>query len=500
MEIFIISVLCILLAFLLLLLQRNRGKAVGKLPPGPYPIPIIGNIHHLGKHPHKSLANLAQVYGPIMRLKLGRINTIVISSSSAAQQVLQKQDLAFSTRPLPDAARACNHFKSSVAWLPVGNQWRSLRKIMSTYIFTTNKLDANQHLRTNKVQELVKYCDKCSKSGEAVDIGGAAFQTSLNLLSNTIFSKDMADPYHGTGAKELKDLVWNIMLEGGTPNLVDYFPILRSIDPQGIKRRLTVHLGKLIKLFDGLLNERLELKRLGNSDNTASTDVLDQLLKLFQTNEIDRPLTNHLFLDLFAAGTDTTSSTVEWAMAEVMKNSEKVLDKAKAELNQVIGKGKIVEEADISKLNYLSCIIKETARLHPPVPFLLPRQVEEDVELCGYTISKNSQVLVNAYAIGRDPMLWENPLSFQPERFINSTVDVYGHDFELIPFGAGRRKCPGLPLAMRMLPIMLGSLINCFDWKLEGGIAPEELNMEDKFGITLAKLHPLRAVATPVVP
>ena len=187
-------------------------------------------------------------------------------------------------------------------------------------------------------------------------------------------------------------------------------------------------------------------------------------------------------------------------MAEILRNLKTVLVKAKAELNQVIGKGKIVEESDISKLPYLRCIVKETARLHPAAPFLLPRQVKEDVELCGYTIPKNSQVLVNAWAIGRDPVLWENPLAFQPERFMDSEVDVYGHNYELIPFGAGRRTCPGLPLAMRMVPVMLGSLINCFEWKLEGEVAPKELDMEDKFGLTLAKLHPLRVVATPVVP
>ncbi|KAL1812599.1 hypothetical protein ACET3Z_022664 [Daucus carota] len=500
MEIFLISLLCILLAFSVFLLRRNHVNAVQKLPPGPSPLPVIGNIHNLGKHPHKSLANLAQVYGPIMSLKLGRITTIVISSPTAAREVLQKQDLAFSTRPLPDAIRACDHFKSSVAWSPVGNQWRNLRKIMSTYIFATSKLDANHHLRTNKVQELVGYVTKCSESGEAVDIGCAAFQTALNLLSNTMFSKDMADPYHGSDTKEFKDTVWNIMKEAGTPNFVDYFPILRSFDPQGIKRRSTVGFGKLIKLFDGMVNERLELKKLGDSEDSPSTDVLDELLKLLRTNEIEKRHANHLLTDLFLAGTDTTSSTVEWTMAEVLRKPETVLAKTKAELNQVIGKGKIVEEADISKLTYLQCIVKETLRLHPAAPFLLPRQVTEDVELSGYIIPKNSQVMVNVWALGRDPTLWENPLSFHPERFMDSKVDVYGHDFELIPFGTGRRKCPGLPLAVRMVPIMVGSLINCFEWKLEGGIAPGDLDMEDKFGITLAKLHPLRAVAVPVVP
>ena len=202
--------------------------------------------------------------------------------------------------------------------------------------------------------------------------------------------------------------------------------------------------------------------------------------------------------NLFGAGTDTTSSTVEWALSEILRNSDTILVKAKAELTQVIGKGKIVEEVESPDLHYLRCIVKETLMLHPPAPFLEPRQVQEEVELCGYTVPKNSQVLVNAWAIGRDPMLWEDPLSFQPERFMNSEIDVNGHGYELIPFGGGRRICPGMPLAMRMVPIMLGSLLNCFEWELEGGIAPEDLNMEDKFGLTLAKLHPLRLVATPV--
>ena len=197
--------------------------------------------------------------------------------------------------------------------------------------------------------------------------------------------------------------------------------------------------------------------------------------------------------DLFVAGTDTTSNTLEWAMAECLQNPEK-MKKAKAELVQVIGKGKLIEEADVSRLPYLRCIVKETLRLHPPVPFLIPRRVEQDVEVCGYNVPKNSQVLVNAWAIGRDETVWENALEFKPERFLESEPDIRGRDFELIPFGAGRRICPGLPLAVRMVPVMLGSLLNSFDWKLEGGIAPKDLDMEEKFGITLQKALPLRAV------
>lgn len=184
-------------------------------------------------------------------------------------------------------------------------------------------------------------------------------------------------------------------------------------------------------------------------------------------------------------------------MAEALRNPE-TMNRAKAELEQVVGKGKLITEADISRLPYLRSMVKETLRIHPPVPFLIPRRVELDVDVAGFTVPKNSQVFVNAWAIGRDPDIWKNPLDFKPERFLESEIDMRGRDFELIPFGAGRRICPGLPLAVRMVPVMLGSLLNSFDWKLAGGIAANELDMEEKFGITLQKAQPLRAIPIPL--
>ena len=197
--------------------------------------------------------------------------------------------------------------------------------------------------------------------------------------------------------------------------------------------------------------------------------------------------------DLFVAGTDTTSSTLEWAMAELLHNPEKLL-KARVELLQTIGKDKQVKESDISRLPYLQAVVKETFRLHPAVPFLLPRRVEEDTDIEGFTVPKNAQVLVNAWAIGRDPNTWENPNSFVPERFLGLDMDVKGQNFELIPFGAGRRICPGLPLAIRMVHLMLASLIHSYDWKLQDGVTPENMNMEERYGISLQKAQPLQAL------
>lgn len=200
--------------------------------------------------------------------------------------------------------------------------------------------------------------------------------------------------------------------------------------------------------------------------------------------------------DFFTAGTDTTSSTLEWAMTELLRNPEKMA-KAQVELEQVLGKNKVVGEFDISKLPYLQAIVKETLRMHPPTVFLLPRKANNDVELYGYVVPKNAQVFVNVWAISRDPNHWENPNSFSPERFIEHEIDMKGQDFGLIPFGAGRRICPGDMLAFRMLNLMLGSLLHGFNWKVGDGISPQDLDMTDKFGITIQKAIPLRALPIP---
>ncbi|XP_059655475.1 geraniol 8-hydroxylase-like [Cornus florida] len=476
----------------LLSIERGSRTSAGRLPPGPTPLPIIGNLLKLGNKPHKSLAELAKTHGPIMTLRLGQITTVVISSSTMAREILQKQDLSFSNRFIPDALLAHNHGLFSVVWIPVSTRWRNLRKILSSHLFSGQRLDAKQQLRSQKVKELMAYIHKSCQAGAAVDIGRAAFRTTLNLISNTIFSEDLTDTSSDT-AQEFKELVWGIMEEAGKPNLVDYFPVLRKFDPLGIRCRLTIHFEKMIGIFNHMINQRLELRRLQGC--ITRNDVLDTLLNISESNpnEIDQVHIDHMLVDLFAAGTDTTSSTLEWAMAEILHNPKTLL-KAKAELDQILGKGSPVEESDIARLPYLQAIVKETFRLHPAVPFLIPRKVDANVEVCGYTVPKDAQVLVNAWAIGRDPSIWTNPNSFMRERFLGTEIDVRGHDFELIPFGGGRRICPGIPLAIRMVHLMMGTLINSFDWKLEDGIAPEDMNMEEKFGITLQKAQPLRAV------
>ncbi|PQQ16312.1 geraniol 8-hydroxylase-like [Prunus yedoensis var. nudiflora] len=471
----------------------RRSSNPTRLPPGPNPFPFIGNLLELGNKPHLSLTKLSQSYGPIMTLQLGQITTVVVSSSAMAKQVLRTHDQFFCNRTIPDAVQACKHAKYGMPWLTVSPMWRNLRKICNSQLFAAKVLDANQANRHLKVQELIADVKESVVKGTTVEVGRAAFKTTLNLMSRTVFSVDLADP-NSERAREFKELVWSIMKEIAKPNLADYFPVLKKVDPMGIRRRLGKHFQKMIDLFDRMIVQRLESRK--SRDYVTGNDMLDTLINMSEekNEDMDMAETQHLFLDLFGAATDTTSATLEWAMAELLRNPEK-LSKAQEELKQIIGKGKPVEESDITRLPYLQAIIKETFRLHPVVPLLLPRKAQADVEICGYIVPKGAQVLVNAWAISRDPSIWDNPTSFIPERFLGLDIDVTGKNFELIPFGGGRRICPGLPLAMRMLNLMLGSLINSFDnWKLEDGVVPEKMNMEEKFGLSLQMAHPLIAV------
>ena len=193
--------------------------------------------------------------------------------------------------------------------------------------------------------------------------------------------------------------------------------------------------------------------------------------------------------ELLAAGSDTSSSTVEWAMAELIKSPES-MKKVREELVREISDN-LIKISDLPQLPYLQACVKETLRLHPPAPLLLPRQASVSCEIMKYTIPKDSQIWVNVWAIGRDPMNWEDPLVFKPERFLNSTVDYKGNNPEFLPFGAGRRICPGMPMAARLLPLVLASLIHFFDWSLPNETTPDELDMDDKFGVTLQKEQPL---------
>ncbi|GKE87122.1 cytochrome P450 71A1-like protein, partial [Tanacetum coccineum] len=203
--------------------------------------------------------------------------------------------------------------------------------------------------------------------------------------------------------------------------------------------------------------------------------------------------------DLLAGGTESSAVTVEWAISQLLKKPE-IFQKATEELDRVIGKNRWVQEKDMPNLPYVEAIAKETMRLHPVAPMLVPRRAREDCKVGGYDITEGTRVLVSVWTIGRDPKLWDKPEEFCPERFIGRDIDVKGHDFELLPFGAGRRMCPGYSLGLKVIEATLANLLHGFTWNLPSKMTKDDLNMEEIFGLSTPKKFPLLTVAQPRLP
>ncbi|XP_024010761.1 cytochrome P450 76C2-like [Eutrema salsugineum] len=492
--------LCFILSFILIffttLRSRRSSRGASTLPPGPPRLPIIGNIHLVGKNPHRSFADLSKTYGPVMSLKLGFLNAVVIASPDAAREVLSTHDQILSGRYFNEAIRSINHHDFSVAWLhPSSPRWRLLRKLSVTQLFSPQRIEATKALRMKKVQELINFMSEASEREEAVDISRVSFVTALNIISNLLFSVDLGN-YDSKNSSVFQEMVTGVMESIGNPDFANFFPFLRFLDLQGNGKQIKDCSERLFRVFREFYKARIaENSSRADNKDVSRSDFLDALIDLSQEeDEAELNIENeHLLLDLFAAGTDTNSSTVEWAMAELLRNP-KTMRKVQNEIDRVIGQNGVVQESDIPLLPYLQAVVKETFRLHPAAPLLLPRRAETNVEILGFLVPKDTQVLVNVWAVGRDPSVWENPTRFEPERFLGKEIDVKGRDYELTPFGAGRRICPGLPLALKTVPLMLASLLYSFDWKLPNGVVPEDLDMDESFGLTLHKTNPLHAL------
>ncbi|CAJ2678508.1 unnamed protein product [Trifolium pratense] len=295
-----------------------------------------------------------------------------------------------------------------------------------------------------------------------------------------------------------------LMLEFGELLIIffigDYIPWLSWLGKfNGFYSKAEKVAKHLDEFFDKVIEEHISGSRFDGHVGEDNSDFLDVLLSVQKSNDtgfsLDRTAIKGLLLDMFAAGTDTTYTVLEWALSELLRH-QTVMHKLQDEVRTVVGNRTHVTEEDLVNMNYLKAVIKETLRLHIPVPLLVPRRTMEDIKLDGYDIAAGSQVIVNAWAIARDSSIWEKPLEFKPERFMNSSIDYKGLDFELIPFGAGRRGCPGVTFAISINELVLANLVNQFDWKLPDGVEGKDLDMSETNGLTCRRKYPLIAVAT----
>ncbi|PIA35873.1 hypothetical protein AQUCO_03400039v1 [Aquilegia coerulea] len=464
--------------FIFLILRDSRRK---DLPPGPRPAPIIGNLLQLGDKPHAEFAKLAQKYGELFTLKLGSETVVVASSPAAAAEILKTHDKILSGRYVFQSFRVTEHVRNSIVWSECNETWKLLRKVCRTELFCPKMIESQAYIREAKALDMVRFLRK--KEDEVVKIVEVVFGTLVNIFGNLIFSKDVFDLEDPTGGStELKEHLWKLLDLGNSTNPADYFPIMGKYDLFGHRREVAKVLEQIYDVWGVMLKERRGTK--GNKAN----DFVNVLLNA----GLDDQKINALLMEMFGAGTETSASTIEWAITELTKNP-RVISKLRSELINVVG-DKTVKESNIPHLQYLQAFVKETLRLHPATPLLLPRRALETCKVMNYTIPKECQIMVNAWAIGRDPKTWDDPLTFKPERFMHSSVDYKGNDFELIPFGGGRRICPGVPLASQFLSLIVATLVQNFDWSLPQGMNIHELTMDEKFGLTLQKDLPLLIV------
>ncbi|KAF6152604.1 hypothetical protein GIB67_013051 [Kingdonia uniflora] len=493
----VISLSVVILAILWYVLLKGKSH----LPPGPRGLPLVGNLPFLDPDLHNYFAKLAKVYGPIFKIKLGSKLCVVLGSPVIVREVLRDNDIIFSNRDSPRSALAITYGGLDMAWAPYNSQWRILRTICVQDIFSKNSLDATYILRREEVRQTLD--DIYSKINKPINIGEQMFLTMLNLLTSMLWGGKLKGEERSSLGQEFKQVIEGIVELLGKPNISDLFPVLARFDIQGIERKMKSLLSWFDRIFDSVIDRQTKLDQANGASGSYSIenkDILEILLmKVKDQGDSKAPFTitniKALFMDIMVAGTDTTTDTVEWAMAETMKNP-RIMKNIQEELDKVVGRNKLVEEAHLLKLHYLNAVVKETFRLHPAVPLLVPRRSGDSCIVNGYAIPKGTRILVNAWSIQRDPDRWENPLEFQPERFLRGTSkwDYSGNDFRYIPFGSGRRRCVGVSLVERMVPYVFASLLHMFEWRLSEGT---DLDLSEHFGIVLKMKTPLIAIPIP---
>ncbi|CAI0456053.1 unnamed protein product [Linum tenue] len=497
-----ISVATLITILSMIIMKRTLiSVAAGgeRTPPGPWKMPIIGNLHQLATGsslPHRRLAELARQYGPLMQLQLGEIPTVIVSSAEWAKEFTQTHDLSFASRPFIPAANIIFYGGRDIGFSPHGPYWTKMRKIVAMELLSAKRTKMLRPIMEEEISKLV---------------GSIATESSVNLsemmlsLGYSITCRAAFGKVHKQAGVFLPLMEEFMKILGGF-SLGDLFPssnLLRLLVTNAAERKLKKVHSEADAIMETIIKDRVAKRSAGNNDDDddqdQDQDLLGVLLDLKDNNALGFTEIKAVILDMFLAGSETATISVEWAMSELMRNP-RIMEKAQREVRKVFnGKG-LVDEASIDQLPYLKLILKETLRLHPPGPLAMPRENKETTVVNGYTIPARTRVFVNLWAIGRDPRHWTQPEVFEPERFLDSSIDFRGVDFHYLPFGAGRRICPGIHYGITLVHIALANLIYHFDWKLPQQMKPEDLDMSERYGIEVKRLHNLILIPTPYIP
>ncbi|GAB2282800.1 hypothetical protein Dimus_017335 [Dionaea muscipula] len=497
-----VTAILLLMAPMLLLgiISRLRRKPY---PPGPKGLPIIGNMMMMDQLTHRGLARLAKQYGGLLHLRMGFLHMVVVSSPDVARQVLQVQDNIFSNRPATVAISYLTYNRADMAFAHYGPFWRQMRKLCVMKLFSRKRAESWQSVR-DEVEGIVRAV--AGSVGRPVNVGEQIFTLTMNITYRAAF---------GTSSTEGQDEFISILQEFsklfGAFNIADFIPFFgwKWIDPHGINGRLMKARRSLDRFIDKIIDDHIHKGKATAEEPTD--DMVDDLLAFYSDKgakevvesddlqcamKLTRDNIKAIIMDVMFGGTETVASAIEWAMAELMRSPED-MKRAQQELSEVVGLTRRVEESDLDKLTFLGCVIKETLRLHPPIPILL-HETAQAADVAGYHIPANSRVMINTWAVMRDKDYWPDPDTFKPDRFLQDGVpDFKGNNFEFIPFGSGRRSCPGMQLGLYGLEMTVANLVHCFIWELPDGMKPSELSMDDVFGLTAPRASRLIAVARP---
>uniref|UniRef100_A0A0D9XYN4 Uncharacterized protein n=1 Tax=Leersia perrieri TaxID=77586 RepID=A0A0D9XYN4_9ORYZ len=501
------SILAMLIPLLLLVLHylatnNNRSTSTSctqtrnhhPLPqPSPPRLPIIGHLHLIGDLPHVSLRELADRHGPdLMLLRLGQVPNLIVSSPRAAEAILRTHDHVFASRPRSMIAEVLAYGPLDVGFAPYGELWRQNRRLVMTHLLTNKKVRSYRAAREEEVQFVMAKVHKLSAKGVAVDMSELLNSFSNDLICRVVSGKSFEGERRNKLFREL--FRTNSLLLGGF-HLEDCYPGLARLNV--LSRMMCVGARNVRKRWDELLDKiidnHISEQQCENHNEKDEMDFIDVLLPFQEEWGITREHIKALLVDMFAAGTDTGSMVLVFAMAELMqKQNRHLMAKLQAELRMNIPNGQgLITEDHLTNMIYIKAVIKETLRLHPPAPLLLPHLSVADCNLEGYTIHAGTRVIINAWAIGRNSEYWEAAEEFMPERFLDggsaANIDFAGKDFQFLPFGAGRRICPGINFAVASMEIMLANLLYHFDWEVPAEVAvrKEGINMAEVFGVTV---------------
>jgi ferulate-5-hydroxylase len=414
----------------------------------------------------------------------------VVSTPEIAREVLQVQDNVFSNKPATTSISYLTYDRADMAFADYGPFWRQTRKICVMRLFSRKRAESWASVR-EEVDSMIRIV--AAKIGSPVNIGELVFALTRNITFRAAFGS-----YWREGQDEFAKILQEFSKLFGAVNIADFIPWLRWTHGQEFYKRLAMARGSLDGFIDKIIDDHIAKKdnKNGAEDTEADRDMVDELMAFYSEDVpksdsdnfqssimFTRDNIKALIMDVMFGGTETVASAIEWAMAELMKSPED-LKKVQQELVDVVGLDRSVHESDLDKLSYLKCAIKEALRLHPPIPLLLHETAEDSI-VTGYSIPARSRVMVNAWAIGRDKTAWDEPNTFKPSRFLNDGApDFKGSNFEFIPFGSGRRSCPGMQLGLYALELTVAHLLHCFKWELPDGMKPSELDMNDVFGLT----------------